>query len=341
MLPDPLLPDPRLLSRVFVDNLTFAFREPGEFVERSLLELFADHWADFQCPWDGDDVAFTRSDKAGNFGEERKWTIRGLPLFRLFAAGQSTAGVGRVIIDGTSCRLVRPEFWPGIAEVGEPRLWVPKRIDAAVDDDTGLLSVDVLQALYEARQLQARGPGRPRLFDPRDPRRGNASTGWTVYVGKRSGQFAYDRIYAKWFEVLAKLGSAGVSGIPECRVRLEVEWKDVKNGPPLTWAMVTNPAPFFAANSPLFESRAVGVTPVRIGRVVRDQQEAAMMKMLMLARNAFGPIFEQAHWAFGGDDAADVHIMDIVRRTGKGSPIVGVAEVAGGGKPDKEFVYER
>jgi len=338
--PPSLRPDPRALTAVFVDHLRVAFREPAEFVERALLELIADHWADLEAPFDGDDVEIVRTDKAGNFGEQRAWTCRGLPLCRVLVAGKSTRGVGHFIIDGASCRLVRPEFWRAIAEVGAVRRWVVKRLDAAVDDDSGQLSVDVLEAAYDARLLSPVGAGAPRLLDVRDPRRGTAATGWTVYVGTRKAGFAFLRIYAKHAEVVARLGEAGARSIPECRVRCEVEWKEVKHGPGLSWSMVAEPAPFFAADCPVLEWRAGGVDPVRVGRVVRDQAESEMLLLLQHARNSYGAVIDQAFWSYGGDDLAARVVLDLLRRPGVRVPVAGVAEVAGGGKPDKDYIHQ-
>lgn len=332
-----LQPPSGLVSAVFIDHVRAAFRESAEVVERVLLDLFADHWGDVEVPMVVGEADRVVSDQAGNFGEARTWRFRGLPVFRMFTAGRSTRGVGHWLIDGSSCRLVRDSFWPALADIGRLRAWSLKRVDQSVDDDSGLLSVEVLRGAYVAGLLSHQHGGAPRKFDARDPLRGTAPTGWTVYLGERTGAW-YTRIYDKVSEVRAKRGDAAAALLPVKRVRLEVERKSVKGSAPLVWDMVSDPAPYFAADCPLLAMRAGGVEPIRVGRVVRDQAEAALWVLLGHCRNSYGPSIEQAFWALGGTDEAAVVLLAHLRRPGSRAPVPGVAEVVGGGVPDREFV---
>lgn len=326
-----------LVSAVFIDHLRAAFREPVEAAEEALLSLMADHWADTESPMQRHEVELIVTDRAGNFGEARAWSFRGLTLCRVLAPGRSTRGVGHLVIDGSSCRLFSDGFWRELAAMGQRRSWVVKRADLAVDDDSGVLSVDALEEAYDLGFLSHETGGAPRVFDPRDPRRGTASSGWTVYVGERTGS-AMVRIYDKVSEVRAKKGAACADLLPAGRVRVELERKHVKGGAPLPWDMVADPAPYFAADCPLLQMRSGGVSPVRVGRVVRDQAEADLWALLGHCRNSYGAAIEQAFWALGADDEAAAVLLSRLRRPGSKPPVPGVAEVAGGGAPDAEFV---
>jgi hypothetical protein len=219
---NPYSPPPSLVSSVFIDHVRAAFREPEKQVEMALVELFGRYWADLEVPFEADEVEYSVSDKAGNFSEARTWSFRGLTLFRCLVAGRSTRGVGHFIIDGQSCRLVAPGFWPSLASMGQRRAWALKRVDQAADDDSGLLNVETLEQAYDLGLMAHRAGGSPRLLDVRDPRRGTASTGWTVYVGDRKGAETV-RVYDKHSEVLAKRGQAAADLIPRNRVRVERE----------------------------------------------------------------------------------------------------------------------
>lgn len=337
-MPTPLLdPPPGLLSPVFIDHCRAAFREPPELVERCLLELFEEFWADDLLPMSIREVERDVSDKAGNFAERRSWAFRGLAMFHTLPPGYSTRGVGHFIIDGASCRLVRPGFWPALAAMGERRAWSIKRVDLAVDDDSGVLSVDALEAAYDMGYLSHKGAGAMRRLDVRDPRTGTASCGWTVYVGVRTST-AFLRVYDKCAEVLAKRGPAAAYKLPPGRVRLELERKPTKHGAELPWHMLADPAPYFAADCPLLASRAGGVEPIRVGRVVRDQAEADLWAILAHCRNSYGAAIEQAFWALGADATAAEVLVDKLRRPGSRPPVPGVGEVVGGGVPDREFM---
>lgn len=334
----PLTPPPsHLLSGVFVDHCRAAFRDRPEEVEATLVRLFLTHWADLDAQVDEAEVDFMRSDQAGNFGEQRTWAVRGLTMFRVLAPGRTTRGVGHFIIDGASCRLVRPSFWGDLADLGDLRGWTVKRGDAAADDDSGVLSVEVLQGVYDAGYLNSPAGGGLRLLDVRDPRRGTASTGWTVNVGDRKGT-VFARIYDKHAEVLAKQGKQVAALVPAGRVRLEVEMKAVKGGPAIPWVFFREPAGYLAAHSALFASRAGGAAPRPLGRAARDQKEAELMVVLGHCRNSYGAAIEQAFWAFGGDAEAALVLMDLLRRPGAAPAVPGVSEVAGGGVPDREFI---
>ena len=339
MRPPPFDPPQGSVSGVFIDHLRFAFREAFEPVEKLLLELVAEHWADVDSPFDPDEVELVRSDKAGNFAESRVWHCRGLVLFRCMPAGSSTRGVGHVILDGSSCRLVSPSFWGVIAGVGERRAWSVRRLDGAADDDSGLLSVDALAEAYDLGMLDHLSGGARRTFDPRDPRRGTARTGWTVYLGERSKSQSFVRFYAKHHEVLANQGSLAAALIPVERVRCEVEWKPVKRGPALPWGMVADPAPYLAADCVILNQRAKGVEPVRVGRVVRDRKETELWTLLAHCSISFGAAIEQAFWVLGGDDEAARLLVDRLRRSGSKPPVLGVVEAVGGGMPDRDYIF--
>lgn len=335
---NPYSPPPSLVSSVFIDHVRAAFREPEKQVEMALVELFGRYWADLEVPFEADEVEYSVSDKAGNFSEARTWSFRGLTLFRCLVAGRSTRGVGHFIIDGQSCRLVAPGFWPSLASMGQRRAWALKRVDQAADDDSGLLNVETLEQAYDLGLMAHRAGGSPRLLDVRDPRRGTASTGWTVYVGDRKGAETV-RVYDKHSEVLAKRGQAAADLIPRNRVRVELERKHVKGAAPMAWDQLADPAPYFAADCPLLAMRAGGVEPVKVGRVVRDQAEADLWALLAHCRNSYGAAIEQALWALGGGDEAAVALIGQLRRPGSKPPVPGVCEVVGGGVPDAEYGF--
>ena len=332
-------PSPESLSGVFQDHLKFAYRCSFAEVESELLGLFAAFWADDEALFVVGGESLTVTDRAGNFAESRTWAFRGLTMFRVLTPSKSTRGVGHVVIDGQSCRLVRPEFWRALALVGGSRAWDVRRLDAAVDDDSRTLNPDVLQSMYDRGDLAHQAGGAQRLFDPRDPRRGTAKTGWTVYLGAREADtcFAFGRIYDKHAQMLAVFGEAVAAAVPVGRVRLEIEWKSQKRGKRVAWEMVADPAPYFAADCALMQSRAGGVRPVRVGRVYRDRQENALVQLLTSCRDSYGGYIDQAFWSLGGDDEAARVLVGMLRRPGAKRQVAGVAEAVGGGVPDRDY----
>lgn len=339
MLTPEETPLPHLVSAVFVDHLKFAYRDRTEDVESALCDLFATYWADLDAPYDAAHQSVLVSDRAGNFSESRAWSCRGLGMFRALTPSRSTRGVGHVVIDGQSCRLVRPEFWHALSVLGQSRGWTVKRLDAAVDDDSRTLSPEVLRSMYDRGDLSHRLGGAKPMFDPRYPVRGLDCVGWTVYRGTREADscFAYARVYDKHAEQLAKFGAAIAGAVPVGRVRIEIEWKTQKRGKRVTWQMVATPAPYFADDCALMESRAGGVKPVPVGRVVRDRQENALTELLARCRYAYGAYIDQAFWAYGGDDDAARLLVHMLRRPVEKPPIPGVVEACGGGVPDRDF----
>jgi len=331
-------PPPDTLSGVFVDHVRFAFRESFGVAEQALLSLMCDYWADPELPCAIEGVELLRSDRAGNFAESRSWSFHDQIMCRVLAPGQSTRGVGHIIIDGRSCRLFRPEFWSELSSMGLRRGWTLKRVDLAVDDDSGLLTVDTITEAYHAGQLDHPQGGGRRLLDPRDPRRGTASTGWTVYIGARTSR-TFARFYDKWSEVLATRGPEAAALIPRQRVRCELEFKLVKGGIPLHWDMLANHGPYFAADSELCRVRASGVEPIKVGRVARDDLERELWALLRHCRNSYGAAIQQAFWALGADDQAASILIDSLRRPGSKPPVPGVREVAGGQLPDDDYVH--
>jgi DNA relaxase NicK len=330
------MPVDKSLSPVFVDHLRFAVRGPVAEVEAMLAEWFAAFFAEDAEPLDLDEVELEVGGPAGNFSDSRTWVWRGLPMFRVLVAGQSTRGVSHVIIDGQSCAMVRPEAWPDLAAVAERRAWIIKRLDLTVDDDSGAWqTADDVEGAYDLGQFSPACGGGTRSLQVIDARRGGSPLGWTVYVGERRGRF-FLRVYQKHCEVLAKHGEGAAVAIPRQRVRVELECKPGK-GPDLPWDMLREPASYYAAHSPALEARSGGVHPRRALRVARDLAEAELWALVGHCRNSYGGTITQAYWALGGSTEAAVELVRMLMRDDARQPVPGVCEVAGGARPDVPY----
>lgn len=325
-----------LVTAPFRDHVRWSFRGPVDRVVQFVIELFAGHFAEAS--------EFTRSDvqrfdrgPCGNFGSQVIWSWRGLTLFRVLTPGQSTRGVGHVIMDGSSCTMLAEHGWLVLADEAERQGWLLKRSDPAVDDDRGVIGgLDDLASLYHAGAFDPLPHGPRRLFDPRDPRQGTASTGWTLYLGRRTGaQFA--RIYHKHSEVLAKRGPAEAALIPEHRVRFELELKSGRGL--LSWDVVRHPGSAFVAHSRAFAELAAGAQRRRLFGVARRQAEHEAWQLLAHCRNSYGPTIARVFHALGGDDDAAVQLVHTLLRP-EGRACLGLAEIAGGGVPDREYVSD-
>jgi hypothetical protein len=326
-----------LLSVPFVDHCRFAVRQPfGEVIEW-MVEWFAGNFAE------ADD--FTRADvvrrdhgPAGNFSSQVVVQWRGLTLFRVLVASQSTRGVSHVIVDGSSCSMVHPHAWHVLADHAERRGWRLKRTDSTVDDDRGVIrSIDDVAALYYAGDLDPIGPGGRRIFDPRDPRNGELSTGWLAYIGKRGGS-RFARVYQKHAEVLAKRGAEAAASVPVQRVRWEVESQ--ADGGVLSWDAVRFPASVLASHSRAFASVANGASPRALYGRARSAAEADLWRQLGNCRNSYGPHIAQAYWALGGGvEAAEQLVWTLMRPIDRDA-VPGVVEVAGGAVPDRDYVSQ-
>lgn len=323
------------LTAPFPDHVKFASRLPfGEVVEL-LVALFHQFWADHEHPFDPYAVRHLRKPVGEGFSERVEYSYHGLPLFVVLVASKSTRGVSHFILDGQPCALLRPEAFSALAIEAGKAGYLLKRVDVAVDDDRGRFrTIDDVKAEYLAGRLDPPGRGRPRLWDSHNPQVGQVAQGWTAYVGKRAGAVEFVRIYQKHAEQVAKLGTA--QGVPEQRVRWEVEFKKVKGGPDLSWDLLINPARYFAGHSELFASLAGSVEPRRVGRVVRDLREGQLLARLGHCRNSYGPTIEEAYWALGGDAE---YLLSLLRRPVDVQVASGVQEVVGGGVPDRGYIH--
>ncbi len=324
------------LTLPFIDHVRLRFRVPMADLEAAFLDLVAAHWADVELPFDLAAVQLVCTDKAGNFDQARQWSHHGTPLFRVLAPGRSTRGVGHLVLDGKPCRLVRPEFFGALAELARRKDLELVRADVAVDDDRGLLSPDTVARSYDAGEFMPARGGRPRLFTVIDPRRGDRGTGWTVYVGKRGGP-EFVRVYDKHMETAAKLGEFAAASIPRTRVRAEVEFTVQDRQRSLPWEIMERPGDYLAGHSPFMAALAVGCTPVRVGRVVRDAAETALMQQLAHCRNAYGHYIDQACFAFGGDEEAERVVLGLLRRAVESVPVAGVLSVVESAVPDRNW----
>lgn len=323
------------LSRVFPDHLRFSFREVVADVERLLLDLVVRYWADGVGVGLAD-VCSVDGGKAGQFSVHRSWSVRGLVVFRVLVAGQHTRGVSHVVFDGSSCALVAPEFWSAVAKLGELRAWSIRRVDLAVDDDSGRLSVPALRDAYAAGWLN-RPRGGSRELRVLDSTVGDVANGWTVYVGRRSSQ-SMVRVYDKHAEVLSKCGPSSAALVPPGRVRVELELKSVKGFEVVPWSALVDRESWFGSDCELLASLCEGGSFRRLGSIARVEAEAQLFDKLRWCRHSYGPLIDALYWSLGGGADAAVVVVDLLRRAGDRPPVAGVAEVIGGGVPDRDFV---
>ena len=157
---------------------------------------------------------------------------------------------------GEACLFVDPAAWSGVAALGELCGGVVTRCDLALDFFAGLGDGEFARLVdrYKAGDMDVRGK-RPRCAMAGD---WAACRGATFYLGSReSGKLT--RLYQKGDQL------AGVdAGDPW--VRCELQYGNSLRV--LDWAMLTDPAPYFAGASDfhaeLLERAGVAVVPVGV-----------------------------------------------------------------------------
>jgi len=192
-----------------VDCLNITFLRPGTTLEEVLSLFGADGWEPLP------------------YGVKRygKGLVRGPN--RIFYDGPERMGI-HVSIPGSGCRDLEargvvgsnPEAWEKFLGVLLEAGAKPSRLDTAVDDFTGLLSLAVIEAAVRSDNYVSRSDG--WHFDE-SGKKGEASGGKTANFGKRASQTII-RIYDKKAEQEAKGKSVE---LPHW-VRVELEKKGNK-----------------------------------------------------------------------------------------------------------------